>query len=494
MASSNISRHIECKRGVGVATVAALVAGVCVSRPAEAQVLQRFALRFEAGVGYMLSEYQRNDDPAQFRGNTKGFGTIDFQGSGRLAFQLFEPLSLQVSVNNWVFPSTTSSGTGWVFAPAGGVHIEPRVGNTGRFFVDGNVGAAFTGDDRRFYFDAALGFEFTLTRAVALGPVLRYGHVIQPDFRDDGVAERFPEDARFLTLGASLALRVPEREPEPPPRPRIDTDGDGVFDDEDLCPTVPAGDHPDPQRRGCPMPDVDGDGVFDNDDRCVTVPQGDHPDPTRPGCPDADTDNDGVLNQEDQCPTRPMGPYPDARRRGCPEDDTDRDGIVNSRDRCPNEPEIYNSIRDDDGCPDGRPLLTRVGSDIQFFRPVLFLNNSDQLVGAETFRVLDALTSFLTAHAEITLVDLQGHTDNRGPSGREAEFNLDLSRRRAERVRTYLIEHGIASDRIQAHGLGLTQPIDTNSTAAGRARNRRVVPHIVREAGEETDAPRSNTH
>ena len=485
MASSNISRNPELKRLF--AACGALLAGVLVTPSAEAQVLQRFALRFEAGVGYMLSEYQRNDDPAQFRGNTKGFGTIDFQGSGRLAFQLFEPLSLQVSVANWVFPSTSGGGTGWVFAPNGGVHIEPRIGNTGRLFVDGNVGAAFTGTDRRFYFDAALGFEFTLTRAVALGPVLRYGHVIQPDFRDDGVAERFPEDARFLTLGASLALRVPEREPEPPPHPRIDTDGDGVFDDEDLCPTVPAGDHPDPQRRGCPLPDTDGDGVFDNDDRCVTVPQGDHPDPDRRGCPDGDTDNDGVLNHDDRCPTQHAGRFPDPNRRGCPEGDRDNDLIVDSRDRCPNEPETYNNIQDEDGCPERTPAEIIVdGSVLRFRGEVRFARDSATIQNNTRNRVLlDSLVSLLRTHPEFELVELQGHTSR--ARGSSAEYNMDLSRRRAEAVRDYLVSHGIATARLHPEAYGFTRP--RPEFAPSDERQQRVWPVITRRYGDRESTP-----
>ena len=62
MASSNNSRNPELKRFV--TACGALLAGVLITPSAEAQVIQRFALRFEAGVGYMLSEYQRNDDSA----------------------------------------------------------------------------------------------------------------------------------------------------------------------------------------------------------------------------------------------------------------------------------------------------------------------------------------------------------------------------------------------------------------------------------------------
>jgi outer membrane protein OmpA-like peptidoglycan-associated protein len=69
---------------------------------------------------------------------------------------------------------------------------------------------------------------------------------------------------------------------------------------------------------------------------------------------------------------------------------------------------------------------------------------------------------------QLTLV---GHTDGIGTP----ETNLDLSRRRAERVREVLLtEHGIGAARLKAEGRGETQPVEDNGTPEGRARNRRV--------------------
>jgi outer membrane protein OmpA-like peptidoglycan-associated protein len=82
---------------------------------------------------------------------------------------------------------------------------------------------------------------------------------------------------------------------------------------------------------------------------------------------------------------------------------------------------------------------------------------------------LDAVAQSLLANPEVR-VEVAGHTDSRSP----AEYNLWLSRARAEAVRAYLIERGVAADRLVARGYGLTRPIATNATAAGRARNRRV--------------------
>src|SRR5215469_3024952 len=73
------------------------------------------------------------------------------------------------------------------------------------------------------------------------------------------------------------------------------------------------------------------------------------------------------------------------------------------------------------------------------------------------------------------VVEIQGHTDSTGSPG----YNLGLSQRRAESVREYLISQGVSASQLTAKGYGQTQPIASNSTAAGRAQNRRVVMHVL---------------
>ena len=69
-----------------------------------------------------------------------------------------------------------------------------------------------------------------------------------------------------------------------------------------------------------------------------------------------------------------------------------------------------------------------------------------------------------------TLVDVYGHTDSTG----DANYNLQLSQRRAAAVADYLVAQGNNSQRFAVIGLGETQPIASNETEAGRAQNRRV--------------------
>jgi outer membrane protein OmpA-like peptidoglycan-associated protein len=84
--------------------------------------------------------------------------------------------------------------------------------------------------------------------------------------------------------------------------------------------------------------------------------------------------------------------------------------------------------------------------------------------------MLGEIVSLLKANPSIKKMRIEGHTDNRG----NADFNLDLSKRRAASVRTWLVQHGIEDGRLESEGYGLTKPIDSNDTEAGRLANRRV--------------------
>lgn len=65
---------------------------------------------------------------------------------------------------------------------------------------------------------------------------------------------------------------------------------------------------------------------------------------------------------------------------------------------------------------------------------------------------------------------VEGHTDSQG----SAASNQDLSQRRAQSVRDYLVSRGIAGDRVTSQGFGPTRAIADNASAEGRANNRRV--------------------
>ena len=83
--------------------------------------------------------------------------------------------------------------------------------------------------------------------------------------------------------------------------------------------------------------------------------------------------------------------------------------------------------------------------------------------------ILQDVARSLVANSEVR-VEVGGHTDSTGPRA----LNERLSLARAESVKAYLIENGVAADRMEVHGYASTQPVATNKTASGRAQNRRV--------------------
>jgi outer membrane protein OmpA-like peptidoglycan-associated protein len=100
---------------------------------------------------------------------------------------------------------------------------------------------------------------------------------------------------------------------------------------------------------------------------------------------------------------------------------------------------------------------------------VLFVSNKADLLPAAQTKLNDVADA-LTKQDPETKIAVEGYTDSQG----SAESNQDLSRRRAQAVRDYLVSRGVASDRMTSEGFGLTRPIADNGSAEGRANNRRV--------------------
>lgn len=99
---------------------------------------------------------------------------------------------------------------------------------------------------------------------------------------------------------------------------------------------------------------------------------------------------------------------------------------------------------------------------------IYFKYNSYELTD-DSKKVLDEFVKFLNENSTIK-IEIQGHTDNIGTE----EFNKTLSENRAKAVYDYLVENGIAANRLKYKGYGFSKPIADNSTEEGRARNRRT--------------------
>jgi OmpA-OmpF porin, OOP family len=204
------------------------------------------------------------------------------------------------------------------------------------------------------------------------------------------------------------------------------------------------------------LSDRDGDGFFDEDDACPDEP-GVAPD----GCPVGDRDGDGFPDDEDACPDEP-GVEPD----GCPDLDADGDGIPIPQDLCPDEPETFNGFEDEDGCPDTLPEeVTRFEGTLEG----VFFDVGKATLRPQSRTKLDEAVDVLKRHEAIQ-VEISGHTDSTG----SRELNMELSRSRADAVKTYLVEHGVPSERIRTRGAGPDEPIDSNASRDGRSRNRRI--------------------
>lgn len=137
--------------------------------------------------------------------------------------------------------------------------------------------------------------------------------------------------------------------------------------------------------------------------------------------------------------------------------DGDNDGVADSRDLCP---DTATGIEVDfTGCAVAQPIA---------LQGVNFKLDSDELT-ADSSTILDRVALTLVDHPEVK-VEVGGHTDSQG----EAAYNLDLSARRANTVREYLIGKGVPVDNLSSSGYGQTRPVASNETAEGRASNRRV--------------------
>ena len=219
------------------------------------------------------------------------------------------------------------------------------------------------------------------------------------------------------------------------------TTRDGLPDDIDLCPSDPEDGKPPNTDDGCPaLPDRDGDGIPDTSDKCPDQPEDFDKIDDVDGCPEDDADDDKIPDAQDSCPKEPGEPSPEPPKNGCPQ------------------------------------FIRRISgsSEIQILKQVQFATGSARIL-QNSYNILDEVVRLLKVNPEITLVAIEGHTDNRGPD----QLNEKLSNDRAHSVRTYLIDRGgIDPGRLTAAGFGPRRPIETNDTEAGRQKNRRVEFHI----------------
>ncbi|HEX8823896.1 MAG TPA: OmpA family protein [Archangium sp.] len=210
---------------------------------------------------------------------------------------------------------------------------------------------------------------------------------------------------------------------ERPPEPPVDPDFDSVIGKGDRCPSVA--------------------GLVENG-----------------GCPDTDSDGDTVVDRLDQCPVQAGS----AQFGGCPDPDEDGDALVDRLDRCPT---VAQGPRGQDGCP----FAHIKGNKILILDQVHFATDQD-IILPESFPILEEVAEVMLDHSEIQRVLVEAHTDARASDA----YNYDLSRRRAASVMNFLLDSGIAVERLCSAGFGRSRPVagNENRNESEMAANRRI--------------------
>jgi len=156
--------------------------------------------------------------------------------------------------------------------------------------------------------------------------------------------------------------------------------------------------------------------------------------------------------------------------------DSDGDGVSDYFDKCPGTP--TGTKVDGSGCPLPVPVVTQPDTKVYVTEEDKRVVNeavknlefdfNKATIREHSFASLDQLAALLiNKHFNLKLA---GYTDNVGG----ADYNLRLSRDRAQAVKTYLVSKGVQDSQIQAEGYGKEHPIASNKTAKGRQTNRRV--------------------
>lgn len=122
------------------------------------------------------------------------------------------------------------------------------------------------------------------------------------------------------------------------------------------------------------------------------------------------------------------------------------------------------------GYPKDAASLVQLEGDAIVVKEAIRFAHGEAVLEARSKELLDAVAKLLLSTASISRLTLEGHADATG----DPAANLPLSEARAQAVKKYLESKGVHPSRLEVVARGSSQPVDTNDTEAGRARNRRV--------------------
>lgn len=191
------------------------------------------------------------------------------------------------------------------------------------------------------------------------------------------------------------------------------------------------------------------------------------PDPT------SDRDGDGFFDVDDACPDQAETVDGFTDGDGCPELDGDGDGVTFEEDRCPGEPILAEQDpRYSDGCP---RVAEFAGDRIVITEAIFFREGRAELLPSAD-RVLGAVRDEMTAHPEIGLLIVEGHTNSNGSDA----SNARLSDARAFAVMRWLVAAGEDPLRLVSKGYGEARPLLGDTEPDAFAVNRRVEFKVLR--------------
>ncbi len=428
--------------------------------------------RVEAGGGQVLAGASLSltlptATSSEFAGVAKPTGRI-YGLVTVLPGALSKRISLSANLGAVIRQNTSFSnieqGSGLAWGLGGSLRVLDQLWATGEMFGDvmpgSRMSAARGSSTVLAPAEFLVGFTYRPDRRFSLGVAAGRGLIAgigTPDVR--GV---------FSLSFVPGTAELPPIHPPPPPKIDGDADGDGVKDSIDRCPEQAEDKDMFDDTDGCPDNDNDGDGFDDSKDMCPLDAEDKDSFQDDDGCPDKDNDNDSVPDAQDKCPNVPEDKDGYLDVDGCPDPDNDSDGIVDGQDMCPNEPETINGNTDDDGCPDrGDALVVLTPAGVETTEAIQF---SGAKVAKASANVLGQVAATLRAHQEIVRVKLVVHVQ---PTG-DTEKDQELSDKRGQSVREWLVQWGIQPSRISAQGMGGSKPLVPRTAKQAQLINDRV--------------------
>jgi outer membrane protein OmpA-like peptidoglycan-associated protein len=433
------------KRSAWGAVLAAVITVGAIAPSTARAESGEFNLHLDLGVGFPIIPFDTMGRPLIVPIGPHGMAGFDWQ--------VLQPLALEIIAGGGAFiPSQGGSVTG-IFDVAAGVRVR-FVDNQEGYALDasgtgdwyGNAWASLhVGfhylDNPYFGIDLGGGYEFSVISPLQLGIFVRgtllVGNVL----------------GATVVAGINGSIELGER------AQALDTDHDGLADEREINRH-----NTDPNNS-----DTDGDDLSDGVEvRTGTNPT--NPDTDADGARDGaeDASHDGQVNGNESDPRAAdtdHGGVPDGweidhqmNPRDPADDDADHDGVPQNVDECPDT--ARGAEVDARGCVVIHERLVLQG--------IQFAYDSAEIL-PESENMLTIGMQALRDNPNVR-VEIGGHTDNQG----SAQYNLQLSRQRAQAVQRWMVQHGIDGRRMRVRGYGMTAPVASNDTPEGQAQNRRI--------------------